>query len=308
MGGGAPTTSRQSSVRKSLLEAPPIFGTIQIVEGMAYYEQDIKISHATGALQSYFFSTNGLYDPNVSGTGHQPVGFDQLMLFFEQYCVYRSRIRVLFNCTSAPADAGFGVSVAIALSPDAVLLSDTRRLVENGLVKVQWLAPVLASSAGSRNHCEMEMACDNMKYFGRNQNPKEYALDTDVCGNAGANPLEQAYFGLHMWGNPSGETSTVYITVFMEFDVLFQEPRKVALSLDNDMMQLIKRDDALKKGTSETGLEDWASTGDKEVKEESPLRVRVQDTDQLTMLTTIMGMMRNLGISQEHEEVKKSSK
>ena len=59
----------------------------------------IKLKYATSyritAAQFHkVFSGNGLYDPDVSGVGHQPLGFDQWMTLYNRYRVYASRIVV----------------------------------------------------------------------------------------------------------------------------------------------------------------------------------------------------------------------
>lgn len=48
----------------------------------------------TSALFEKTFRGNGLYDPDQSGVGHQPLGFDQWMAFYTRYRVYASRIKV----------------------------------------------------------------------------------------------------------------------------------------------------------------------------------------------------------------------
>ena len=39
---------------------------------------------------------NSLFDPNLSGLGHQPRGFDQLMAVYEKYTVVAAKITVCY--------------------------------------------------------------------------------------------------------------------------------------------------------------------------------------------------------------------
>lgn len=53
---------------------------------------------------SYVFAGNSCYDPDVTSTGLQPLGFDQWSAFYERYLVYGSSIKVHFlnNNNAAP--------------------------------------------------------------------------------------------------------------------------------------------------------------------------------------------------------------
>jgi len=63
---------------------------------LVYSETSLTVASTSGSSNSYFFSANGLFDPNTTGTGHQPMGFDQMMLMYEQYTVFASKITVEF--------------------------------------------------------------------------------------------------------------------------------------------------------------------------------------------------------------------
>lgn len=52
------------------------------------------VSPTSAALGNYVFSANGCYDPDITGTGHQPLYFDQYMAVYDHYLVVRSAIRV----------------------------------------------------------------------------------------------------------------------------------------------------------------------------------------------------------------------
>lgn len=57
------------------------------------YSTVVASSVATGN-GSYVFSANGLYDPDITGTGTQPLYFDQLMALYNHYVVTSSTITV----------------------------------------------------------------------------------------------------------------------------------------------------------------------------------------------------------------------
>lgn len=58
------------------------------------YSDTITIDPAAGALGSHLFRLNSLYDPDFTGIGHQPRGFDQMMAFYQKYRVYGCKIDV----------------------------------------------------------------------------------------------------------------------------------------------------------------------------------------------------------------------
>jgi len=49
----------------------------------------------------YQFRLNSLFDPDFTGTGHQPKGFDQLAALYQRYRVYRVRWKVEVDIVSS---------------------------------------------------------------------------------------------------------------------------------------------------------------------------------------------------------------
>lgn len=99
---------------------------------LMYYESGFTLAGTSGVITQYVFTANGMYDPNITGTGHQPMGFDTMMLYYEQYTVLRSSVTLRF--------AGNGtqpVNVSVCLAPDTTTLA-LPELMENGLIKRKW--------------------------------------------------------------------------------------------------------------------------------------------------------------------------
>lgn len=60
------------------------------------YHECVNVPFATTFGGAYRYKLNSLFDPNESGTGHQPLGRDQYAPFFQKYRVFASRMSVRF--------------------------------------------------------------------------------------------------------------------------------------------------------------------------------------------------------------------
>jgi hypothetical protein len=65
------------------------------------YVEGIDFTTASGVISNYTFALNDLYDPNVTGTGHQPKGFDQLAALYFRYKVLSVHVKVTVTNTLA---------------------------------------------------------------------------------------------------------------------------------------------------------------------------------------------------------------
>lgn len=78
------------------------------------YVDTFALDPAAGSLASYEFDCRNMYDPNVTGVGHQPSNFDRWMQIYNKWTVYSTKVRLtnVYNSTSAvqPGTWGFLVS------------------------------------------------------------------------------------------------------------------------------------------------------------------------------------------------------
>lgn len=69
-----------------------------------HYIQNYTITSSTGVPNVYKWATNGLFDPDVSGGGHQPYYFDQFGALYNHYTVLGSKITITLSPDTATTD------------------------------------------------------------------------------------------------------------------------------------------------------------------------------------------------------------
>lgn len=177
------------------------------------YSDQFQLSvGAAGLPVGYVMSLNGLYDPNITGVGHQPRGFDQYMAMFGRYCVIGAKIRAIaINVDDNNAHI-VGFVTRFSSSFGAPSLYD---LIENG----QACYGAVNNSDGGPAILDMERWVD----VGKHLCTPHPLSERDIQGNASANPAKQLY--VHFFASPlNGEdTNIVRFNVEIEYSVILNE-------------------------------------------------------------------------------------
>lgn len=214
-----PTIAPGWTVAGVQLRDIPLARTPHLQRGQLYHESALALHSTLGAPAYYYFRSNDAYDPNATGVGHQPIGFDQMMLLYEQFYVLRSSIRVKL----AEANSK-NVIVGVCQTPDQTNIA-TAELQENGLVK----STLINAYYGPKGTTEIRMSCDNAKYYGMTH--KLYIANPNFQGTAAASPTEMNYWCIFAY--PLNGTDTpmdVTFEVTLAYDIFYQEPRKLVQS------------------------------------------------------------------------------
>lgn len=181
------------------------------------YTDKAALSSVSGVLSSYSYTLSGLYDPNITGTGHQPMGFDEIMTFYEHYHVLTAKVHVTFQNVSA----GNGY-VCLKISPDSTPPPDPFTCIEEGRNVVDFL-----DVPGSTNCAKVLRATVNVPgVMGLNR--RNFLADTDTGGAVSSNPAEQTYLHLCAWAEST--LMQVAPTVVIEYTAVFTEPRNLTAS------------------------------------------------------------------------------
>jgi len=207
----------------------PIFNTA-IRKRLTYYDT-ATLTATSGVLNSYVFAVNGLYDPNVTGTGHQPAGFDQMMVFFDHYVVINAKATVTWFNVSTSGVTG---QVALSLNSTVTPVTDPIVLCETGFVTRDYLN-VLGSDDAIKT---MSLSCNVSRF----QGVPQIRDDPELWGSAASNPTELSFFNLSVW-DPNAGTVTTRFTILIEFDAWFIEPRKISSSLAESLHKLLLSDE-----------------------------------------------------------------
>lgn len=196
----------------------PFFG-YKMRKNLNYYSSGVVISGASGAASAYVFSANGLFDPDITGTGTQPISFDEAMSFFNHYTVHRARIRVTFSSDSTTLRATCGLFV----SGSSTVTTSVPQLLENGDGAVQQLqyAGAMGSSATFSRSINV----------GRFQAVANVMDDPNMRGDSASNPTEQVYFHLIVYNATTAAGVQCEWMCSIDYDATFHEPRKGAVSI-----------------------------------------------------------------------------
>lgn len=159
----------------------PGAGGSSVLVPFIYAEKFTINPPAAGLLGGYVFSLNNLFDPNVTGTGHQPVNYDQYALMFQTYQVYRVEAKIT---VWAP---GSQMIVGTTISRDSTVPAAFEVALENGTS--EW-AGVDANGSGQ---CvkTFTMDIDLPSMWGMPW--KEFMGDDRTRASFTGPPLEQGY-------------------------------------------------------------------------------------------------------------------
>lgn len=193
----------------------------KLVRMTRYAEKNIVLNPTVGGLaDSYVFSANGLYDPNISAIGHQPIGFDQIMQFYDHYVVLGSKIRLNFRTADTVNDA----IVGITLQDDATEIPNAERLIENGRCK--WTLTSPANSNYGTVAKFLSMKCNPAKFLGRSRP----LSDSQLKGSVSSNPVEQAFWHIFAEPTTNADAGTIQCHVVIDYIVAYIEPKTLVQS------------------------------------------------------------------------------
>lgn len=185
------------------------------------YVDQIEIDPAISVVATHLFRANSIFDPDYTGIGHQPLGHDQWINFYDHYNVIGSKITVNFMTTGTdPTLDALVCGVLLKDSSGSITSPTTIMEQSNSGYKV-------VTNANANQGVTVRKGYSAKKFF----DLKDVKDNRNLVGASfGANPTEDAYF--HVYAAPISvgiNPGKVRCTVTIEYICQFTE-RKTLLA------------------------------------------------------------------------------
>jgi len=187
---------------------PPHFRTT-----LTYYEQ-VNFS-LVSTPQTYVFRGNGPYDPNQTGTGNQPVGYDNLSTFYDSVYAIGSKISItVANQTTQILQ----VALAPTISTSMITAYDQSQYYP-GVKKIN----VDGTTRGGNSFKRITNQLSTLRFFSE-------PFDNDFVSLVTTIPARQWYWTIAMQTADTVSALTLNMQVQISYDVVFIGRKLVLLS------------------------------------------------------------------------------
>jgi len=212
------TTSQSHASIPSRMSEPwmPIFPST--TTRSLRYSTTFQLTCTAGAVATYVFRANDLFDPDFTSTGHQPMGFDQMMLSYNHFCVVKSRLKVVCSNKTNTTPITFCVRQDASSTPLTVI---DRILEFGGLVTAR-----IDTFGATTTLLELGLDMSVLQGVSRSA----ITADPTLRGDAATTPTEVTYFHVQLW-DTAAATSTGNFDIILEQLAVFLEPRDLVESL-----------------------------------------------------------------------------
>lgn len=181
------------------------------------YTEQVATTSTLGVIGKYQFSANGMFDPNITGVGHQPMYFDQMSALYNHYTVIGSKVKITVSPSTTNED-GFYTGVYLDDDTSTTNVSDITAVSEASSGKIRMFSP----NADTPHVYYLNWSAK--KTFGGS------ILGNDnLQGSISGNPTEQTFytFAIQSFG-----ADTTFATLLVEYTYIavWDELKQVAQS------------------------------------------------------------------------------
>ncbi len=204
----------QNRLNATVLPSPYTDGTLlkKTLKVKMRYVNRITIDPAAGGMGVQVFAANGMFDPDITGGGHQPRGFDNLMPLYNHYTVIGSKLTV---SSANIATQASGALLGVSLQDTTLVLGNVNDYLED------YSSTNIFGIASAESHITLSMDFSNKKFLGPNP------LADDRKGTVTSNPVESAFYHIYFAPVDVGiDLSIRSFLVVIDYIALLTEPNQ----------------------------------------------------------------------------------
>jgi len=169
------------------------------------------INSPIAGVNALVYSLNGLFDPDISGVGDQPTGFDEYMALYSKYTVLATKVKI----KALNADSEYPQICGATVTALDGTTTDPNVYIRNGTP--QW--HILGRYGDGNNQREWTMDVDIQQLSKSN-----ILVDPQFSGISNSNPDNQWYLQIWSGGHDGSDAGNVYWYLEFEYLTEFREP------------------------------------------------------------------------------------
>ena len=172
------------------------------------YAQKFTISASIAQAGTWVFRANGMFDPDLTGSGHQPRGFDQLMTMYDHFQVIGSKITIM------SAQPNISSVIGVCIKDRSTVSTDYEDYLEEN--------PAFNTIGMVGNDGEPMALVANYsqkKFFGQG------SLEEQFEGDVSSDPSEGAFFHVYQTAITDSSVSTNSHVVVIDYIAVLTEPK-----------------------------------------------------------------------------------
>lgn len=175
------------------------------------YADVVELAMTSGGASTWSFRLNSLFDPDYTGTGHQPMWHDQFSAVYRNYRVKGSKITAEFLPATAevPGTNAFGpYVVAIIPSNQTTLTASSVALISEDPNST---SAVIGPKLGGRNYAKLTNTFSPQRDLGLDPYEK------DLSAVVSASPANEFYAHVIARDMSTTQTSRMTVRIKIEF-------------------------------------------------------------------------------------------
>lgn len=193
--------------------AVPRSGLGNLIETKLVYAEKFSLTGGTlGTCGQYQFRTNSIFDPNLSGVGHQPLGYDQITPLFEKYVVTKMDYKINIVNGAASQAMMWCVNASDSTSTSGAI----DQIIENGNAR----CGIISGYTGGSPTVKVTGTVLNWKLSGASYD--EYVMDDVNGASVGANPTDVNVLNISVCDVATATGATVYALVELTYYTIFR--------------------------------------------------------------------------------------